>query len=135
MALQYSATLVNAKLDSIETTLGTFPHLKIRTGPAPATVATADSGTVLANVGLPSDWMGAASAGVKSLIGTWIDTSADASGTAQHFRLYTNAQVAHCQGTANVTGFSPDMVLDSNNFTAGQSFNITAFAITSGNFP
>ena len=47
---------------AIETTIGTAPVLKIRSGSAPADVATADSGTVLATLTLPSDWAAAASA-------------------------------------------------------------------------
>ena len=57
MALQYGITVKNARLDAIETTIGTSPILKIRSGSVPATPATADSGTVLATLTLPSDWM------------------------------------------------------------------------------
>jgi hypothetical protein len=61
MGLQYSASVANAKLDAIESTIGTSAVLKIRSGSVEATVATADSGTVLATLNLPSDWMAAAS--------------------------------------------------------------------------
>ena len=69
MALQLSAAVRNAMLDAIETTIGTSAVLKIRTGAAPASVATADSGTVLATLTLPSDWMAAASSGSKAKSG------------------------------------------------------------------
>lgn len=81
MALQYSTAVRNAKLDVTETTIGTSAVLKIRTGAQPANVATADSGTVLATLNLPSDWMAAASGGSKSKSGTWEDLSADNTGT------------------------------------------------------
>ena len=84
MAIQLSTTVRNARLDAIETAVGTSAVLKIRTGAAPANVGTADSGTVLATVNLPSDWMAAASGGSKSLSGTWQDAAADAAGTAAH---------------------------------------------------
>jgi hypothetical protein len=75
MALQLSVAVRNAMLDAIETTIGTSAVLKIRTGAAPASVATADSGTVLASLTLPSDWLAAASSGSKAKSGTWEDAS------------------------------------------------------------
>lgn len=65
MALKYSVTVRNARLDAIETTIGTSAILKIRTGAPPANCAAADSGTVLSTVNLPSDWMAAAASGEK----------------------------------------------------------------------
>jgi len=73
MALQYSTTLRNAQLDAIESTVGASAVLKIRSGGAPANVAAADSGTVLATFSLPSDWMAAASNGTKGKSGTEIE--------------------------------------------------------------
>jgi hypothetical protein len=132
MALQYSTTVRNAKLDQIETTIGTSPILKIRTGAAPANPAAADSGTVLATLTLPSDWLAAASAGAKAKSGTWEDTSADASGTAAHFRIYdSGGTTCHIQGT--VGQGSGDLSVDNSAFVAGQDFLITAFTITEGN--
>lgn len=87
MTLQLSTTVRNARLDAIESTIGTAPILRIRSGAAPANCGTADSGTVLATMTLPSDWLAAASAGAKAISGTWQDTSADAAGTAAHFRI------------------------------------------------
>jgi hypothetical protein len=134
MSLQYSTSVRNAKLDAVETTIGTSAVLKIRTGSAPANCATADSGTVLATLNLPSDWMAAASGGTKAKSGTWEDTSADASGTAAHFRLYaSDGTTCHAQGTVTVTGGGGDMTLDSVSFTAAQAFSITGFVLTAGN--
>lgn len=67
MALQFSTTVRNARLDAIETAVGTSAVLRIRSGSVPANVGTADSGTVLATLNLPSDWMAAASGGTKAL--------------------------------------------------------------------
>src|SRR6266496_659498 len=88
MAVQLGTTVRNARLDQIETTIGTSPILKVRTGAQPADCGTADSGTVLATMTLPSDWLAAASGGTKAKSGTWSDSSADNTGTAAHFRLY-----------------------------------------------
>jgi hypothetical protein len=140
MALKYSRAVSNNRLNAIETQIGTDPFLKIYTGPIPANCNVAATGTLLANVALPSDWLAAASdtddAVTKSKSGTWSDSSADGTGVAAYFRIYNNSQAtAHIQGTANVTSFSPDMTLDSNNFTSGQTFTVNSFVITAGNFP
>lgn len=134
MALQYSDTVRNAKLDAVETAIGASAVLKIRTGAAPANCATADSGTVLATLSLPSDWMAAASGGTKAKTGTWEDASADASGTAAHFRLYaTDGTTVHAQGTVTATSGGGDMELDSTTITAAQTVTITSFTLTAGN--
>ena len=121
-------------LDAIETAVGTSAVLKIRTGSVPATTATADAGTVLATLSLPSDWMAAASGGSKALAGTWQDTSADATGTAAHFRLYaSDGTTCHGQGTVTATGGGGDMTVDNTSFASGQAFTVTAFTLTAGN--
>ena len=61
MALQYSVAVNNARLDAVETAIGASAVLKFRTGAPPSTCATADSGTVLATLNLPADWLAAAS--------------------------------------------------------------------------
>jgi hypothetical protein len=134
MALQYSVTVRNAQLDALETAIGVSAVLKIRTGAAPANCAAADSGTVLATLSLPSDWMAAASSGSKAKSGTWEDTSADATGTAAHFRLYaSDGTTCHAQGTVTATGGGGDLTVDNTSFAATQSFTITGFTITAGN--
>lgn len=134
MSLQLSAAVRNARLDAIETTIGASAVLKIRTGSVPANCATADSGTVLATLSLPSDWMAAASSGSKSKSGTWQDSSADAPGTAAHFRLYaSDGTTCHLQGTVTVTGGGGDMEVDNTSFASGQSFTVTTFTLTDGN--
>jgi hypothetical protein len=134
MAFQESVTVRNARLDAIETAIGTAPVLKIRTGSLPADCAAADSGTVLATLTLPSDWMAAAASGAKAKSGTWEDTSADAAGTAGHFRIYdSGGSTCHLQGTVTATGGGGDMTLDNAVLAAGQDVVITGFTITAGN--
>ena len=74
MSLQYSVGVRNAKLDQVQTTIGTSPKLELFTGSPPANCATADSGTKLITITLPSNWMNAASAGSKTLLGAWSGT-------------------------------------------------------------
>lgn len=133
MAFQFSTTARNAALDAIETAIGTSAVLKIRTGSAPADCATADSGTVLATLNLPSDWLAAASGGSKSKSGTWEDTSADAAGTAGHFRIYaSDGTTVHMQGTITATGGGGDMTLDNTSIASGQQVTITSFTLSAG---
>lgn len=134
MTLQLSTTVRNAQLDAVETAVGTSAVLKIRTGAAPASCSAADSGTVLATLSLPSDWMAAATGGSKGKSGTWEDASADNSGTAGHWRLYaSDGTSCHAQGTVTATGGGGDMTVDNASFASGQAFTVTSFAITAGN--
>ena len=134
MALQLSDAVRNARLDAIEASIGTGAVLKIRTGAPPANCAAADSGTVLATLTLPSDWMDAASGGSKALSGSWSDASADATGTAAHFRLYaSDGTTCGLQGTVTATGGGGDMTVDNTSFASGQVFSVTSFTLTDGN--
>ncbi len=130
MAIEISDLLANAMLDAIETYVGTSPTLTLYTGTLPAETTTADSGTVLSIITCPSDWMAAASAGSKAKLGTWSDSSADATGTLGHFRLKTSGAVVALQGTS-LSG-SGDLNFDSN-ITLGGVVTVTAFTLTSGN--
>ena len=134
MALQQSVAVRNARLDAIESAIGTTPILRLRTGAVPASCATADAGTVVATITLPSDWMANASAGSKAKSGTWEDTSADAAGTVGHFRIYDSAgTTCHMQGTVTASGGGGDMTLDNTNVALGQDIIINSFTITAGN--
>jgi hypothetical protein len=134
MAIQLSAAVRNARLDAIETTIGVSAVLKIRTGAQPADCATADSGTVLATLSLPSDWMAAAASGSKAKSGTWQDASADATGTAAHWRLYaSDGTTCHAQGTITLTAGGGDMTVDNTSLVAAQSFTVTSFTLSDAN--
>lgn len=134
MALQYSVSVRNAQLDAIETTISTSAVLKLRSGSPPADVATADSGTVLATLSLPSDWLAAASSGSKAKSGTWEDASADATGTIGHFRVYaSDGTTAHIQGTVTATAGGGDMTVDNTSVAAGQNVTVSSFTISRGN--
>jgi len=87
VALKYSTTVNNACLNAIEDAIGPSAIMKLRTGPAPANLASADSGTVLATIALPANWMADAAAGSKAKSGTW-STTASAGGWGGHYRIY-----------------------------------------------
>jgi hypothetical protein len=129
MAFQFSTAVRNAWLDAIEAAIGASVTLEIRSGAAPADCATADSGTVLATIALPADWMAAAAAGAKAMQGTWQDASADASGTAGHFRIKVGG-TCHIQGSCSGIGGGGDMIIDNPALVATQQFNVTTFTLT-----
>ena len=132
MALQLSVAVRNAMLDAIEATAGASAQLRIRSGSVPANCAAARTGTVLATVALPADWMANAASGAKALAGSWVDAAADATGTAAHWEIMDNTlTTCHAQGTYGTTG--TDMIGDSVNFTAGQNFQVLTFGLTAPN--
>jgi len=132
MAIQLATSTRNARLDAIETDAGVSAIMKIRTGAQPADCGTADSGTVLAPLNLPSDWMAAAAAGAKAKSGTWQDAAADAAGVAGHFRVYkTDGTTCIIQGSCGIG--SGDLQLDNTNIAVGQVVTVTGFTLTDGN--
>ena len=135
MALKYSTEVRNGKLDAVETVIGSAPILAMWTGSAPAGPSTANSGTKVAQMTLPSDWMAAAASGAKSKSGTWSDASADNSGTIGYFRIYNVADPNRCevQGTCTNTGDGGDMTFDNVVVAAGQTVTVTTFTLTAGN--
>lgn len=133
MTLKYSEAIRNARLAVIESQIGAGATLEVRSGAAPASPAAADTGTVLASLSLPDDFMSAPSGGQVTKAGTWSDSAADASGTAGHFRLKDSSGTCHIQGTISASGGGGDMIVDSTAFTLGQTFTVVAFTLTSGN--
>ncbi len=132
MAIQLGTTYRNGAADLFETTAGTSSKLQLRTGAQPANCAAADSGTLLCEMTLPSDWLAAASGGSKVLAGSWTGTGA-ASGTAAHFRVKDNAgTTCHMQGTVTATGGGGDMTLDNVSIAPAQNVTITAFTLSVG---
>jgi hypothetical protein len=134
MALNYSVALRNAQLDAVETTVGTSAKLYLRTGTKPTACADADSGTLLATLDLPSDWMAAASSGSKAKSATaWTGTGAD-SGSAGHFRIKdSGATTCYLQGSITATGGGGDMTLDNIVIASAQTITISTFTLTAGN--
>jgi hypothetical protein len=134
MTLQYSTAVRNARLDVVESTISTSAILEIRTLSPPANCAAADVGTLLASMTLPSDWMAAASGGSKAKDGTWEDASANATGTAAHFRIKdSGGTTCHIQGTVTATGGGGDMTVASTTITATNTVTVTGFSLTAGN--
>lgn len=136
MAIQLSTTVRNARLDAIETAIGTSAILRIYdlSGAAPANCAASITGTVLVEMTLPSDWMAAASSGSKAKSGTWEDTSANADGVADFFRVFANdGTTCHIQGTVTTTGGGGDMTLVNTSINTTQPVTISGFTLNEAN--
>jgi hypothetical protein len=133
MALKYSTTLRNAQLDAITTAVGTSGILRIYSGSRPANVAAAISGTLLAEcVCNASAFAAAASGGVLTANAIANDSSANASGTASHYRLFrSDGTTAVIDGDVSTSG--ADLNLDNTSINSGQVVSITSFTITAGN--
>lgn len=133
MTHQYSQTVNNAKLDAIETAIGTAPKLRFYTGSMPANCAAAATGTLLTDTALPSDWLANAATATKAKNGTWSGSFSN-NGTVGYFRLYDSAGTnCHLQGTVTATGGGGDMTLDNINAASGQNWTVNTFTINAGN--
>lgn len=133
MAIQASVGVRNAMLDAIETTAGATAKLQLRSGAQPANCAAAASGTLLAELTLPSDYLAAASSGSKAKSGTWSGTGV-AAGNAGHFRIVDNAgTTCHMQGSVTATGGGGDMTLDNISIANNQTVSVSTFTLTAPN--
>lgn len=131
MPVQLSVTLRNNRIGQVETTIGTSATLEIRTGAPPVNCAAADTGTLLATITLPADWLTAPSAGAVSRNGTW-STTGVAAINAGHFRIKTGA-TCHMQGDVTATGGGGDLQLNNVNIAVGQPVEVTGFTLTDAN--
>lgn len=133
MTVQLSTAVRNARVAAIESTAGTSAKVQIRTGAPPANPAAADSGTLLAEFALSSDWA-SQTGGVLTFSGTPVSATASGTGTAAHYRLKDSAgTTCHAQGTVTATGGGGDMTIDNTSIASGQSVQITSWTITDGN--
>lgn len=131
MALQLSDAVRNARLDQVESIIGIDASLMIYAGAIPANCAAADTGTLLVDITLPTDWMNPAAAGVKTKLGVW-SGAATAAGTATHFRLKNAAgSTVGLQGTVAQSG--GDMNLDNTVIAVSQTVTINTFTLTDAN--
>lgn len=111
------------------------------TRPADADATEVGGGTILAQITLPTPAFAAsASAGSIAKSGTWQDLSADASGTADWFRMYDSAAAAaapeasttaiRMDGTVGLNTGTFDLEFDNIIFTATDPITIDTFTVT-----
>lgn len=125
MTISYSPTVLNAMLEAYESSIGTSPSLLFYTGAAPAITAAA-TGTLLATLALPSDWMANASGASKAKTGTWTGTAA-AAGTAGYYRIAASGGTVMEQGSITATGSGGDLTLDNPSIAANQTITISGW--------
>lgn len=122
MAVNYSTTVKNARLDAVVSAIGSAGYIEI---------GTAGMGTVLATINLANP-AGTASGGVLTFSGfPRSDTSADASGTAAAARIRASGAVDVVTGlTVGTSG--TDIVLDTTTIAAAQTVTLNSATITHG---
>lgn len=127
----------DALVDSLDA--GTQPaEIHIFTGAPNADAAVSPAGTLLAKLVCSATAFGASSAAspsVATAAAITSDTSADATGEAGCFwagTVNTPGTIATgiIQGTAGVSGDTPDLVLDDDNIVVGGTVAITAWTIS-----
>lgn len=134
MAIQLSVAVRNARLDAIETGIGASAKLQMYSGSAPASCATAASGTKLAEIALAADWAANAASGSKSFSNTPLSTTGLAGGNAGYFRVVDNAgTTCHMQGVITATGGGGDMTIDNVSIALNQPVNVTGFTLNEPN--
>ena len=131
-----SIIAAKAALDAVTALVngGGAGSLTIRTGAPPATTLTADSGTLLATLGMSATAFGASTSTTTNGLATATanaissDTSADATASAGHFRIKSGAATTIMQGTVGTA--SADLILNTVSITTGDTVAVTAFTCT-----
>ena len=129
MAVGYSPTLRNNRLDEITAVVGTSGLLRIYGGTRPATGGAAT--TLLAELACSATFAPAASSGTLTANAISDDTVADNTGTATWFRITTSAGVQVVDGDAGTTG--TELVLDDTSIVAGGTVAVNSLVVTAGN--
>lgn len=127
-----SAAAANAACDAMTALLnsGTVRIYAVGSG-VPANVATAITDQpLLGTLTLAADAFGDSSGGVATAAAITGDTSADATGTASFFRIFTSGGTAAFQGLCGTSG--SDLNLNTTSIVAGAAIDITALTITEG---
>ncbi len=128
MPVQLSTTQRTNRLNNLVSNIGSSSRLKIYTGSAPGIGNTATV-TPLSTISLPSTaWT--VSAGVATLIGTWQDTSAAASGTPGYWRLTdSTGATVYAEGDCGASAGQ----LNLGAIYLGGTVTINSFTLTEGN--
>lgn len=131
MAFKFSTSLRNARLDAITTAVGSNGILRIYSGTRPASVSAAITGTLLAELTCSATFAPAASGGVLTVNAVTQDSSADATGTATHFRQWrSDGTTAVLDGDVGTSG--SDLNLNTTSIVAGGPVQITSYELTEG---
>lgn len=128
MALAFSTTLRDSRLDAIVTAIGTSGLVRIYDGSRPATGGAAT--TLLAELPL-SATAGTVSGQVLTMSAITTDSSANATGTASWFRVTTSGGTPVIDGNVGTSG--SDLNLNTTSIVIAGSVAISSFTITEAN--
>lgn len=132
MALAYSTTLRNARLDAIDDAANGGAGaalLRIYDGTRPATGGTAT--TLLAELTFSDPAFGAAGSGIITAASITQDSSANATGTATWFRVVDSSATFVMDGNVGTSG--SDLNMTTTSIVATQPVSCSSFVITEGN--
>lgn len=136
MTISYDDTTQKAKLDALDTMVGTSPLLRIYDGTPPATAnASLSSNTLLAELAMASTAFGAAAGTgtvTKTAAAIATDTSANATGTATFFRIYKSDGTT-CRVQGSVGTSAADLILTTTSIVATQPVAVSSLVITAAN--
>jgi len=128
---KWSYTAVNAGLDAISAALNSGKMRVYQSSGTPPTNADDSiNGTLLAELALNADFAPAASNGVLTANAITSDSSANADGTADYFRLWNSAgTTCYFQGTAG-EGETYDYNMDDSAISLGAVVACTSLVLT-----
>jgi hypothetical protein len=129
--VQNSVEVRDAMNDAWEAAIGPGARIRLYDGAKPASCAAAETGTMLVEWVLPSDYSPNSTGGVKTLSGSPILGTAAAGGTVTHYRIYNSAGTkCHEQGSVTATGGGGDTTIDNVVIANLQSVNIQGWQRT-----
>jgi hypothetical protein len=134
MTLRISTSIRNAMVDAVKTLIDAGSgagKIRIYTGSQPASVATAASGTLLADIPLADPSFGATATGSAAAdVSPVLTATAGNSGTAGWFRVLDSDNNALIDGSVTATGGGGDLTLATTAVTSGLDVSITALTLT-----
>lgn len=132
LANAINITVADAIADAVD--VGGAGTLEIRTGALPADPNAAPSGTLLATLTFSVTAFGAAAQDGNNATATanaiTADASADATGTAAHFRVLSGGGTVIWTGDVTATAGGGALELDSVSITTGQQVSVSAFTVS-----
>lgn len=130
MAYRLSTNARNKACDGIVDAIdvGGAGTIRIRTSTQETNVGDADGGTLLGTLTFSATAFGSSSTGTATAAAITSDSSADASGTAGHFRIYDGSAAIHSDGTCGQG--SGDLSFDNSVIVSGGVIAISSFTVT-----
>lgn len=132
MAIKLPDVHRQSQADDLIAYIGNAAILRIYSGTQPANADAAITGTLLAELNCASPFAGAASSeGVVTASAITQDSSANATGTATHFRLFqSNGTTVVMDGAVSTSGAELNLV--STSITATEPVQVSSFVVTIG---